>query len=244
MVLFLASACCGKPGISKPLFDSTNDDDSLNTVVFAGNISSDSIAEMSAVLKLFSNNTFQAEASEEKTGSLHRSAGRYEVEKNTIILKPDAENVLPLKYAMHENRLVVQKENQSETDTGYLERLNHNLLEIYWKLEELNGDPIKSMGDDSREAHIVFRTVDKRAVGNTGCNGFSSRFDLLKGNTIKFSPVMSTKMACMEIDYEGGFFRMLEMVNRYEIVNDTLLLKYNTETVSRFSKSVKKTTRQ
>jgi heat shock protein HslJ len=151
---------------------------------------------------------------------------------------------MPLKYSVQENRLIIQKENQSETDTGYLERLNNNLLEIYWKLEELNGEPIKSMGDDSREAHIIFRTVDNRAVGNSGCNGFSSRFDLLKGNTLKFSPVMSTKMACMEIDYEGDFFRMLEMVNRYEIVNDTLLLKYNTETVLRFSKSVKKTSSQ
>ena len=66
----------------------------VKKAVFTGNIVSASAENMPAVLKLMSDSTFQAEAMDAKTGEVFISQGRYEVEKRSIILKPDEKGYL------------------------------------------------------------------------------------------------------------------------------------------------------
>jgi heat shock protein HslJ len=50
-----------------------------------------------------------------------------------------------------------------------------------------------------KEPHMILQVAESRVVGNGGCNGFSGTYQLdSKSNRLRFSPLMATKMACLE----------------------------------------------
>lgn len=88
-----------------------------------------------------------------------------------------------------------------------------------WKLTRIEGKPI-----NSEKAFIRFDDEKNSAGGNGGCNGFGGDLEK-KGNTIKISNVISTKMFCENgSDIENKFFANLDSVNKYEIKNGKLFL--------------------
>ncbi len=233
-LLSLIMACSNKTLVSTALFGPEDNAGKVKKAVFTGNIVSASAENMPAVLKLMSDSTFQAEAMDAKTGEVFISQGRYEVEKRSIILKPDEKGIFPVQYSLSDNRLLLEN---SELSAEYFEKLNDDLLEKFWILEEIKGKPVKIDADHERIPYILFRYINSTAGGSSGCNRYSSKYEIIKENNIRFSPVLSTKMACLDITYEDEFFRVLRSSNRYEIVNDSLYLKNNDEVVLKFSKS-------
>ena len=112
------------------------------------------------------------------------------------------------------------------------------IFEVYWRLVELNGKMISNT-NDSKEPHLVLKSFNNRIVGNGGCNGFSGKYELMKGNGIRISNLISTKMACMEITYESDFLNVLKKADNYLITTDTLLLKSDNEVLARFVRKEK-----
>lgn len=65
-----------------------------------------------------------------------------------------------------------------------------------------------------------------RAAGNASCNRFTGAVEI-NGNTIKFGPVASTRMACADealTTQETQFLKFLNAANRFEMRNPYLLL--------------------
>ena len=61
--------------------------------------------------------------------------------------------------------------------------------------------------------------------GKGGCNNMSGKFSV-KGSSITFSPVISTRMACDDLDKENGFFNLLgSRISEYTYKGDELLLR-------------------
>lgn len=94
----------------------------------------------------------------------------------------------------------------------------------YWKLIELNGQPVAMAENQSREQHMILQSGDGTVKGHGGCNGFGGNYELKPGDRIKFSKIVSTMMACDNTETENRFFKVLETADNYNLVNDTLVL--------------------
>lgn len=111
----------------------------------------------------------------------------------------------------------VQADTAAATATTTLEN-------TYWKLVELNGQPVAMAENQSREQHMILQPGDSTVKGHGGCNGFGGNYELKPGDRIKFSKLVSTMMACDNTETENRFFKVLETADNYNLVNDTLVL--------------------
>ena len=100
-----------------------------------------------------------------------------------------------------------------------------------WVLVEMKGVPVQQSGG-RKDAFISFNVGDKRFSGNGGCNQMSGNYTI-DGRDIHFGEVISTKMACADIEFETAFLSTLNSVNRYEVAGTDLLLKDKREVVLR-----------
>jgi len=74
------------------------------------------------------------------------------------------------------------------------------------------------------EGYIDF-TVAGKGGAKAGCNQMFFTYEVLKGNKINISQIGSTMMMCPEMEPEMQMSKALPDVNRYSIVNDTLILQ-------------------
>ena len=96
------------------------------------------------------------------------------------------------------------------------------ITEKYWKLTELNGQPVKPGPNDT---YITLKRDDNRVIGSGGCNRLTGTYTLEDGNRVRFSQIASTKMACMGgMETEQQFFNVLETADTYVVVGDRLVL--------------------
>jgi heat shock protein HslJ len=96
------------------------------------------------------------------------------------------------------------------------------LENTYWVLTELEGKPVAAAKEGSKPNFIYFNATKKRVSVSGGCNIMGGSYELMDGNRIKFSQMMSTMMACPDMAAEDGLRRMTEMVDNYAISGDNL----------------------
>lgn len=130
-------------------------------------------------------------------------------------------------YQVGENKLF-HLDKSGNRITGNLENnyiMQKEKIELagkYWKLVRLNGKPVEAA---SREPHIRFMAEESLANGNSGCNRFNGKYELLEGNRVKFSPFAMTKMACMDDNIEGEFMQIFEKTTSYSLTSNELILQ-------------------
>lgn len=104
--------------------------------------------------------------------------------------------------------------------SGGSEMLYMNL----WNLTELEGKNVVTTA--STQPHLLFFPGQvNRVSGSAGCNKLNGSFELSALNSMKFSPLMTTKMACIGENVETKFLEALGKVNTWSIINNQLLLK-------------------
>ena len=96
------------------------------------------------------------------------------------------------------------------------------LRETRWVPRELAGQAVV-LTDSAREPYLLLRAAGA-AEGNGSCNRFRGNFFSEKPGELKFSPLMSTRMACPAIATENAFTQALAQANTYRISGDTLRL--------------------
>ena len=95
------------------------------------------------------------------------------------------------------------------------------LEDTYWKLTRLGNRPVLP-GERQREPHLVLRSEDHRVSGFGGCNQIMGSYTV-EGESISFSPVASTMMACAEgAETERAFFAALESVRSWRLAGQHL----------------------
>lgn len=68
-------------------------------------------------------------------------------------------------------------------------------------------------------------SADSVFTGNAGCNKMRGIY-ILKGTSIKFKNILSTKMACDKMEQEGWLLKLLEnTVSAYSVDSEKLLLR-------------------
>lgn len=147
-------------------------------------------------------------------------------------------------FQVGENRLFVldiegnRIESSFPPETYIFEKIDMDniITEKYWKLIELNGKEIVFASEDQiREAHFILKNEDNRVIGNTGCNNMTGSYSLSEdGNGINFTPLATTRMACIGVDYEADYVDMFQICDNYTIQNDTLTLSKGETPLARF----------
>lgn len=89
-----------------------------------------------------------------------------------------------------------------------------------WVLRELAGQPLQ-LPTGARAPYLLLRP-DGTAEGDGGCNRFRGSYFSKTADALKFSPLMSTRMACPALNTENDFTRVLGASSRYRISGDTL----------------------
>ncbi|MBI1932953.1 MAG: META domain-containing protein [Ignavibacteriales bacterium] len=126
-------------------------------------------------------------------------------------------------------------QNSTENLNKQFDEGDNNITEKYWKLIELTGQQIKFDENQKKEIHIILKNEDNHFIGNGGCNNISGEYEMIEGNRIKFSKVISTKMYCNNLETEDRFLGVLDKVDNYTIQNDTLSLnKSKMATLAKF----------
>jgi heat shock protein HslJ len=93
-----------------------------------------------------------------------------------------------------------------------------------WKLIELSGKKITVNTGQISEPRFTLSAENSRINGHGGCNSFSGTYELSEGNRIRFSKMVSTMMACGNMETEYGLLKVLEAADNYTINGDTLSL--------------------
>ena len=97
----------------------------------------------------------------------------------------------------------------------------------YWKLTELNGEPVIAEANN-RELYLKLDGSSKKLAGHGGCNGFGGVYELnSNGFNIKFTQLIRTLMACKtqdRMDQENAFLNVIEMTDSYYLNGNQLLL--------------------
>lgn len=107
--------------------------------------------------------------------------------------------------------------------------------ETYWKLSAL-GAEASVVRDNMPEPHLLLHAADKRASGSTGCNRFSGGYEL-NGESLRFQPLASTLMACVDGDLsrqERAFLDALGATRSWKVTGDTLVLSGKSGPLARF----------
>jgi len=104
-----------------------------------------------------------------------------------------------------------------------------------WELNYISGPKIDFDQLYANKKPVVsFNFSAGELMGNTSCNGFSSKFTI-NGNQIHFADALKTMMYC-----EGGgeelFLNMLKKVNRYTIADNALNFMMDDVPLMRFTK--------
>jgi heat shock protein HslJ len=96
-------------------------------------------------------------------------------------------------------------------------------LEGKWEVVSMQRQQ-KADKETLSNVYIEFRN-DLSFGGNASCNNMSGVYTL-KGTSVKFSNIISTKMACNNLDQENAFLQLLEdRVSAYTVDANKLLLR-------------------
>ena len=111
----------------------------------------------------------------------------------------------------HNNKAASSSSAGSSTSLGASE----------WVLRDLAGTPALA----SPQATLAFPETG-RVVGSGSCNRFTASIET-SGAKLKFGPLASTRMACMDNgvgDQEDRYFKALGAATRYALENGDLLI--------------------
>jgi heat shock protein HslJ len=131
-------------------------------------------------------------------------------QKNGDILSLYAKNRLILKFK------AAEKTSSEDNSSVKLE-------DRKWVLESIKNNALPKI---ETAPFINFDQAKQSAGGNTGCNAFGGNYQA-KGETIKFSGIISTMRACIEdarMTVEREFKNALEKTDRYQISGGKLKL--------------------
>ncbi|MGE0801230.1 MAG: META domain-containing protein [Lautropia sp.] len=134
----------------------------------------------------------------------------------------------PARYVVGENRLTRLALDGSPiagtlAANSILAKLTDGVTEKYWKLVELNGQPVPAL---QREPHLILKAAEERVNGFGGCNTFTGSYRINEAaSRISFDRVASTMRACQSgMDVEKAFHDVLRAVDNYSYDGERLTL--------------------
>lgn len=92
------------------------------------------------------------------------------------------------------------------------------LAETKWRLVELNGKTVEPA--TRRDYFMNFDSKSGTFRAFVGCNNISGSYFMKSEGKLGFTNIISTRMACKDMDVERNFFNNLQKVDNYMIENN------------------------
>jgi uncharacterized lipoprotein NlpE involved in copper resistance len=109
-------------------------------------------------------------------------------------------------------------------DKYIYKKLDLAITEKYWKLTEIMGKPVVKTDGMGKEPHMILKAADFRVNANGGCNTMNGAFTLMPMDRIRFSRMISTMMACPDMEIEKQLGEVFEKTDSYILQGDKLQL--------------------
>lgn len=148
-------------------------------------------------------------------------------------------------FQVGENRLIAldtegnRMENNLPSEIYNFQKIDLDFVitEKYWKLVELNGKEITFAPEgQTREAYFILKNEENKVIGHTGCNNMNGSYSLTnENNGISFTPMVTTRMACVGVEYEAEYLDVFQSCDSYAVLNDTLTLKKGETPLAKFA---------
>ncbi|MGV3696550.1 copper resistance protein NlpE N-terminal domain-containing protein [Flavobacterium sp.] len=98
----------------------------------------------------------------------------------------------------------------------------HTLAETKWKLNSLNKKVVSQKG--KKAYYLKLNSKDGKFIAYVGCNSIAGSYAMPSSETLSFTEVISTEMACGNMALETNFLAMLPQVEKYRLEGETLTL--------------------
>lgn len=98
---------------------------------------------------------------------------------------------------------------------------DNSLTGTGWVMFEMDGNKYEPL--TGKNITLKFDMSSKKISGNAPCNTYSSGYTK-QDNKLSFGQVLSTEMACGEIETEYAYLKLLQKVFAYQISGDKLYL--------------------
>jgi len=85
-----------------------------------------------------------------------------------------------------------------------------------WVPVEIGGEEMRAASGEQREPWIELDPNARRVTGSGGCNRISGSYTAGDG-ALRFGPLITTKMACVDMKTETDFLRALDATRRYRV---------------------------
>lgn len=112
---------------------------------------------------------------------------------------------------------------------------------VLWQLTELGGAPVPAPPEGQRRPYFVL-SKDGKVQGFGGCNSFSGTYKAGQDSHFDLSSLISTMLACPEIETEGKLLQALEVCDRYQTVGNSLFLYQGDALLARFRAALERET--
>ena len=100
---------------------------------------------------------------------------------------------------------------------------SNEITEKKWRIIELGGESVPEEINE-KMPFIFLSSENNHITGNAGCNVINGSFKLSENNHIEFYQLISTMMACMDMETEARLKKALEQADNYSVGEGTLSL--------------------
>lgn len=134
-----------------------------------------------------------------------------------------------------ENGILTFK-NNGRVVAEFTEGIDKAFLEGKWVLESMQGQDLNILFLTSENIPTLkFNTDEGKVNGNAGCNNYSAGYTVTE-QFITLGPIMSTKMACPNLQGEDIFTNMLSGTSKLQTTEDKLTFSKDGVTTLQFKK--------
>ncbi|HNC64701.1 MAG TPA: copper resistance protein NlpE N-terminal domain-containing protein, partial [Chitinophagales bacterium] len=161
-----------------------------------------------------------------KNSSTDTLTGTFIWKGNNVQLERKIKDIRPDVFKVEENQVkqldLEGKEVTGELANAYILKKNGNseVEDKKWKLVELNGKPVSGTADTH---YIIFHSKEGRLEAKAGCNMMSYEYSIKNQLQVRFTPGITTLMACQETT-EDKLKAVLDKADNISVGPDVLTL--------------------
>jgi heat shock protein HslJ len=199
--------------------------------IYLGAVPCDDCEGILTMIKLTRDNKFVIQTKYQgKSSDIYDDKGKVFWHKDgfTLMLLSETDDSSFIKIA--DNKLILlDREGKmitgSQASKYILKKEKINITEKYWKLQELNGKPLTAVAGREKDPFILLKAAGNSFSGNGGCNTLLGKYEFGDNNKIAFSGLVTTMMACPDLETEQALRDALESTDHYVISGDILRLE-------------------
>jgi heat shock protein HslJ/uncharacterized membrane protein len=160
-----------------------------------------------------------------------------EQEMKIIIEQKDCTDKMSDNKYFYQVKVELKKKNQTAITTFYGCGYYIADYRLYdnWVLEELKGKKVSKDNFANEVPLLEINASDKKIIGYAGCNRINGTL-FQERELLRFTNIISTRMACDEANLEQEYLKCLQSSTRYEIKNNRLYLSTPSELLIVFKK--------